>query len=67
MTKERILRLDEVRHRCSLHRATIYKRMGEGTFPQRVSLGGAAVGWYESDIDAWVADPAGYRQQPKAA
>ena len=53
---DRILRFREVIHRCGVSRATIYRRMAEGDFPRPLRLGGSAVGWRESDIDAWIAD-----------
>lgn len=67
MTKERIMRLDEVASRCGLHRATIDRRVIAGTFPPKVNLGGNAVGWYESQIDEWISDPAGYQAPARAA
>lgn len=54
-TKTRILRLPEVMSRVGLHRASIYKHMAEGFFPHPVPLGARAVGWIESEIDAWLA------------
>jgi prophage regulatory protein len=57
-SRDRILRLPEVRDRCGgLHRATIYRKIGAGSFPAPVKLGQRSVGWYEADINAWVADP----------
>ena len=49
-----ILRLHQVSARVGLGRSAIYSRIGDGTFPKPVSLGGMAVGWVESEIDAWV-------------
>ena len=49
-----ILRLPTVRARTGLSRSTIYLRISEGTFPKPVSLGARAVGWPESEIEAWV-------------
>lgn len=49
-----ILRLHQVSARVGLGRTAIYSRIGDGTFPKPVSLGGGAVGWVESEIDAWV-------------
>ncbi|QJU56826.1 AlpA family phage regulatory protein [Sphingomonas sp. AP4-R1] len=56
-----ILRLGEVRARTGLSTATIYRREGAGTFPNRIRLGAKMVGWYASDIGEWIADPFGYR------
>lgn len=50
-----ILRRHEVEARTGLSRSTIYLRMGQGVFPRAISLGGLrAVGWLESEIDAWL-------------
>jgi len=49
-----ILRLPAVKARIGLSRSTIYLRIAEGTFPRPVSLGLRAVGWLESEIDAWL-------------
>ncbi|QCB44315.1 AlpA family phage regulatory protein [Sphingomonas sp. PAMC26645] len=58
---DNLLRIPEVRRRTGLSRATIYRRGEEKTFPTKVRLGPACVAWYESDINAFVADPTGYR------
>ncbi len=50
-----ILRINHVKARTGLARSTIYERIKEGDFPTQVSLGARAVGWLESDIDAWIA------------
>lgn len=49
-----ILRLPTVKARIGLSRSTIYLRVAEGSFPRPVSLGGRAVGWVESEVDAWI-------------
>ena len=50
-----ILRLGHVKLRTGLSRSTIYERIKAGEFPAQVSLGPRAVGWLESDIEAWIA------------
>ena len=50
----RILRLPEVQARTGLSRSTIYLRLEQGRFPRPVALGARAVGWIESEIDAWI-------------
>lgn len=50
-----ILRLPFVKARTGLSRSTIYLRIAAGSFPKPVSLGSRAVGWLESEIDAWLA------------
>ena len=52
---ERILRRPKVEDRTGRSRSSIYAGMAEGSFPQPVKLGTRAVGWRESDIDAWIA------------
>lgn len=60
MTREnqnilRILRRKQVESRTGLSRSTIYARIAEGSFPRPIDLGGGrAVGWVESEIDAWL-------------
>lgn len=57
---QNILRRKQVEARVGLTRTTIYRKMSEGTFPLPISLGGpdsasnSAVGWLESEIDAWI-------------
>ncbi|MBI4291283.1 MAG: AlpA family transcriptional regulator [Betaproteobacteria bacterium] len=51
-----ILRRKQVEARTGLSRSSIYLKVSKGTFPPPVSLGGGrAVGWIESEIDAWLA------------
>ena len=52
--KTRLIRLKEVQHRVGLGRSTIYRWMAEGEFPQPVPLGGHAVAWVESEVEAWI-------------
>ncbi len=49
-----ILRRKQVEARTGLARSTIYDRIKAGTFPAPISLGEKAVGWIESEIDAWL-------------
>ncbi|MHA3791491.1 AlpA family phage regulatory protein [Sphingomonas sp. YL-JM2C] len=59
--KDRLLRIAQVQDRTGLSVATVYRREAAGTFPPRIKLGPRSVAWYESDIDDFVASPAGYR------
>lgn len=56
-TQDAFLRLPDVMARTGLSRRTIYRRMGEGTFPQSVKLGANSVAWRESELSAWIAGP----------
>ncbi len=51
----RFLRLADVKEKIGLSRATIYRFMECGTFPKPVRLGARAIGFLDSDIDAWIA------------
>jgi prophage regulatory protein len=49
-----ILRLPAVKSRTGLSRSTIYLKVAEGTFPKPISLGSRAVGWVDTEVEAWV-------------
>jgi prophage regulatory protein len=51
---QRFLRLVEVRTRIPYSRSTIYQLIAQSKFPRPFNLGGRAVAWLESDIDAWI-------------
>ena len=50
----RIIRLKEVIDSTGLARSTIYKYIGENTFPKPVSLGDRCVGWVDSEVHDWI-------------
>ena len=50
----RVLRLPRVQARTGLARSTIYVRVAGGSFPQPMRPGARAVGWIESEVDAWI-------------
>jgi len=52
---ERVLRKQDVKIRTGLSNSTIHAWIREGRFPPPVALGARAVGWIESEIDAWIA------------
>lgn len=54
-TPDRILRLPDVKSRTGLSRSSIYAFIKAGKFPQHIALGERSVGWFESEIDSWVA------------
>jgi prophage regulatory protein len=58
-----ILRRKQVEARTGLSRSTIYAKLRQNpkrpgdydpTFPTPVSVGAKAVGWVESELDAWL-------------
>ena len=52
--RDNILRLPEVKNRTGLSRSSIYAFMKAGTFPQSRRLGKRSIGWFESEIIAWI-------------
>lgn len=59
---DRIIRLKTVLARTGLSRTTLYRKIGEGTFPRQVKISVHGAGWYESSVNHWIADPVGYRE-----
>jgi prophage regulatory protein len=63
-----ILRRKQVEARTGLSRSTIYEKINrrspryDHTFPRPVRLGADAVGWIESEINAWIHLRMKYRQ-----
>lgn len=59
-TSPKVLRIDDVTQKTGLARSTIYDRIDkkspryDSSFPKRIKLGLAAVGWFEHEIDAWL-------------
>ncbi len=50
----RLLRRREVERRTGLKKSSIYAFMKEGKFPQSIKIGPKAVGWLDSEINAFV-------------
>jgi prophage regulatory protein len=59
--KGRILRMRQLVEKISLSAGHIYTLVQQNQFPKPFTLvhGGRAVGWYESDIDMWLAQRSG--------
>lgn len=60
-TPNRILRLAAVLDRTGLSRATLYRKIGEGTFPKQLHISKRCTGWNEASIEQWISDPTSYR------
>ena len=58
---DRIIRFDTVHSRTGLSRSTIYRKIKEGTFPAQLKISTNGAGWHESDINRWIAYPAGWK------
>lgn len=54
-------RIADVVRITSLSRATVYRRIAAGRFPQPVHLGGRRSGWKAAALQSWIDDPEGYR------
>jgi prophage regulatory protein len=60
-SRDNLLRLADVKARTKISRTTIYRRIEAGSFPRPIQLSAGLVAWYETDINAWVADPMGWQ------
>ena len=60
---DKILRMRTVLERTGLSRATIYRKMRDGTFPSKVQISEHCRGWRQSAINRWIADPVSYREE----
>lgn len=49
-----LLRLPVVKARTGLSRSSIYAMVAAGEFPSQIPIGKRAVGFLESEIDAWI-------------
>jgi len=58
-----ILRNKHVREKTKLSRSTLNLLVKKGEFPSGFPLGDRAVGWLESDVDAWIASRAAASRQ----
>jgi prophage regulatory protein len=57
----RFLKASEVARETSLHRATIYRRVRDETFPPPVDIGGGRKAWTQRSIEEWKAGVVGQR------
>ena len=49
----RFLRINDVIATIGLSRATIYRLVDQGEFPEQHRLTKRSVGWWQRDVDAW--------------
>ena len=54
----KILRLPAVQEKTGLGRDSIYRGAREGWFPKHIKLTERCSGWFEDEIDAWLAERA---------
>lgn len=58
---DRILRLNTVLDRTGLSRATLYRKIQDGTFPRQVRIAVRCAGWRESAVNEWMRNPMFYQ------
>ena len=58
---DRLLAMPAVVHLTSLSKATVYRKVADGSFPAPLKIGKSRVAWRERDIVDWRA------RQPRAA
>lgn len=66
-TPDNILRIQTVLKRTGLSRSTMYRKMGNGTFPENIRISTRCVGWRESAVNAWLRNPMFYRSNEQEA
>ena len=52
---DKILRIPAVVEKTGYSRASIYRLVALNQFPRPRQLGARAVGWFEADIETWLA------------
>ena len=60
---DRIIRMKTVLARTGLSRSTIYRKIAEGTFPDKRRISTNGTGWHESDINRWIENPVAWRKK----
>ena len=59
-TPDRILRIRTVLERTGLSRATLYRKIQQGSFPRQIKISMRCAGWRESAIAEWLKNPMFY-------
>lgn len=65
MQQKTVIRLPAVLKKTNLSRSTIYRLEAEGKFCARVRLGENSVGFYEHEVDEWLASRPRVSDAPK--
>ena len=63
VTTDRIIRLKTVLLRSGLSRSTLYRKIGEGTFPAQVRISLRGAGGRESEVNRWIDNPMNWRPE----
>jgi prophage regulatory protein len=56
-----LLRMPKVEVITSMSKTEIYRRIAKGLFPKGICIGPKHTAWRAGDVQAWLADPVGYR------
>lgn len=56
MTTIRIIKVPEVLERCAMSRASLYRMLQRNEFPRQVRIGIRSVGFYEHEVNQWLAE-----------
>ena len=59
----RIMSWKEVMDTTGLGRSYIYKLIADGVFPKPVPLGARATGWVSDEVESWILERIGERDQ----
>ncbi|ATF93370.1 helix-turn-helix transcriptional regulator [Cedecea neteri] len=51
---KRFIRVPEVLNRVGFSRTTLYERIKDGSFPDRVKIGLRSIAFIESEVDEWI-------------
>lgn len=51
---ERFLRIGKVLDRTGFSRATLYRKIADGSFPKQVKISERCAAWRESEVNAWI-------------
>lgn len=60
-TRSKVLRLKRMKEKTGISGSSIYNKLNprskyyDATFPKPIRLGLGAVGWFEAEVDAWLA------------
>ena len=52
----KLLKLKDVIEMTSLSKASIYRQVKAGTFPDPIRVGPRAVAWVVSELESWIED-----------
>lgn len=65
--QDRFLRINEVLDRTALSRATLYRKIKDGTFPRQVRIAARCAAWRESALEEWMNNPMFYEVEDRIA